>query len=98
VGIADEEVVHYKGESSGVGVVAKKHGGGGLADAVLGEEGNKTELGQEAGLGKARDSFEDIAKQEGFAVVVTEEWKETKFSEGGDGDGRYIYSNRFRGG
>jgi hypothetical protein len=44
VGIADEETVHYKGESSGVGVVAEKHGGGGLGEAVLGEEGDKTEL------------------------------------------------------
>ncbi len=98
MGIADEEVVHYKGESSGVGVVAEKHGGGGLGETVLGEEGDKTELGQEAGLGKASDSFKDIAKQEGFAVGVTEEWKKTKFSEGGNGDGRYIYSYRFRGG
>ncbi len=52
MGIADEEIVHYKGESSGVGVVAEKHGGVGFGEAVLGEEGNKTELGQEAGLGK----------------------------------------------
>ena len=37
---------------------------------------------KKAGLGKARGSFEDIAKQEGFAVGVTEEWKETKFCEG----------------
>ncbi len=50
---------------------------------VLGEEGDKTELGQEAGLRKARDSLEDITKQEGFAVGVMEERKETKFSEGG---------------
>jgi hypothetical protein len=98
VGIADEEIVHYKGEGSGVGVVAEKHGGGGLGEAVLGEEGDETELGQEARLGKARDSLEDIAKQEGFAVGVTEERKETELSEGGEGDGRYIYSYRFRGG
>ena len=55
-------------------------------------------MGQEAGLGEARDSFEDIAKQEGFAVGVTEERKETEFSEGGDGDRRHIYSYGFRGG
>jgi hypothetical protein len=42
--------------------------------------------------------LEDITKQEGFAVGVTEERKETKFSEGGEGDGRHIYSYRFRGG
>ncbi len=33
-----------------VGVVAENHGGGGLGEAVLGEEGDKTELGQEAGF------------------------------------------------
>ena len=86
------------GEGGGVGVVAEKHGVGSLREAVLGEEGDKTELGQEAGLGKARDSLEDITKQEGFSVGVTEERKETKFSEGGEGDGRHIYSYRFRGG
>ncbi len=85
MGIAGEEVVHYKREGSRVGVVAEKHGGGGLGEAVLGEEGDKTELGQEAGLGKARDSLEDITQHEGFSVGVTEERKETKFSEGGEG-------------
>ena len=44
MGIADEEIVHYKDEGSGVGVVAEEHGGGGLGEAVLGEEGDKTEL------------------------------------------------------
>ncbi len=65
---------------------------------MLGEEGDKTELRQEAGLKKARDSLDDITKQEGFAVGATEEREETKFSEGGEGDGRHIYSYRFRGG
>ena len=63
---------------------------------VLGEEGDKTELGQEAGLRKARDSLEDITKQEGFAVGVMEERKETKFGEGGEGDGRHINADRLR--
>ena len=45
MGIADEEIVHYKGEGSGVGVVAEEHGGGGFRETVLGEEGDKTELG-----------------------------------------------------
>ena len=45
MGIADEEIVHYKGEGRGVGVVAKEHGGGGFRETVLGEEGDKTELG-----------------------------------------------------
>ncbi len=32
-------------------------------------------------MGKARDSFQDITEEEGFAVRVTEEWEETKFCE-----------------
>ncbi len=45
VGIADEEIVYYKGEGRGVDVVAEEHGGGGFRETVLGEEGDKTELG-----------------------------------------------------
>ena len=44
VGIADEEIVNNKRKRGGVGVVAEKHGGGGLGEAVLSEEGDKTEL------------------------------------------------------
>ncbi len=47
-------------------------------------------------MGKARDSFQDITEEEGFAVGVTEEWKETKFSEGGKRDGGYINLDRLR--
>ncbi len=47
-------------------------------------------------MGKAGDSFEDIAEDKGFAVGVVEKRKETKFFEGEDGDGRHIYSYRFR--
>ncbi len=79
MGVADEEIVHYQGESGGVGVVAEEHGGGGFREVVLCEEGDKTELGQEAGLGEARDSLEDITKKKRFAVGVTEERKETSF-------------------
>jgi hypothetical protein len=42
-------------------------------------------------LGKARHSFEDITKHEGFAVGVTEEGKKTEFSEFGKGDGGDVY-------
>jgi len=49
-------------------------------------------------LGKARHSFKDITEDEGFVVGVSEEGKETKFSEGGKGDGRHIDANRLRGG
>ncbi len=45
VRIADEEIVHYEGESGGVGVMAEEHGGGGFGVAVLGEEGHTAELG-----------------------------------------------------
>jgi hypothetical protein len=97
VGIADEENVHHKGESDGVGVVvAEERGSGGLRKAVLGEEGDKAKLGQETGLGKARDGLEEITKEKLFAVRVTEERMETKFCEGGEGDGRHIYADRLR--
>ena len=62
VGIADEEIVNNKGKRGGVGVVAEKHGGGGFGVAVLGKEGDKTKLRQEARLGKARDSLKDITE------------------------------------
>jgi hypothetical protein len=37
MGIADEEIVHYEGEGSEVGVVAEEHGGGSFIEAVLDE-------------------------------------------------------------
>jgi hypothetical protein len=49
-------------------------------------------------LGKVRDSFKYIAKEEGFAVGVTKKRKETKFCEGREGYRTYIYSCRFGGG
>ena len=49
-------------------------------------------------MGKARHSFQDIAEEEGFAVGVTEERQETKFCEGGEGDGGHINADRLRGG
>ena len=58
VGITDEEIVNNKGKCGGVGVVAEKHGGECFGVSVLGQEGDKTKLRQEAGLGKARDSLE----------------------------------------
>ncbi len=62
VGITDEEIVNDKEKRGGVGVVAEKHGGGGFGVAVLGKEGDKTKLRQEARLGKARDSLEIITE------------------------------------
>ncbi len=47
-------------------------------------------------MGKAGDIFKNIAEEKVFAVGVTKKRKETKFCEGGDGDGRHIYSHRFR--
>jgi hypothetical protein len=65
---------------------------------VLGKEGDKTKLGQETRLGKARDSLKGITEEEGFAVGVTKERKQAKFCEGGERDGRHIDTDRFRGG
>ena len=62
MGVADEEIVHYKGKSGGVGVVSEEHGGGGFGVAVLGKEGDKTGFGQEARLGKASDSLKNITE------------------------------------
>ncbi len=53
-------------------------------------------LGEETRLGKARDSFEDITKDKRFAVGVTEEREETKFGEGGEGNGRHINADRLK--
>ena len=49
-------------------------------------------------MGKTRHSFEDVTEDEGFVVGVSEEGEETKFSEGGEGDGRHIDADRLRGG
>ncbi len=35
VGIADEEIVHYKDEGGGVGVVTEEHGDGGFREPML---------------------------------------------------------------
>ena len=42
--------------------MSEEHGGGGFGVAVLGKEGDKAKLGQEARLGKAGDSFENITE------------------------------------
>ncbi len=62
VRVSNKEVVHNKGEGGGVGVVSEEHGRGSLREAVLGKEGDKTELGQEAKLEEARDSLENITE------------------------------------
>ncbi len=45
MGIVDEEIVHYKDEGGGVGVVAEEHWDGGLGEAVLGRKSDKAKLG-----------------------------------------------------
>jgi hypothetical protein len=57
VGVAYKEVLYNKGEGCGMGVVSGEDRGGGLREAMLGKEGDKTKLGQETRLGKARDSL-----------------------------------------
>jgi hypothetical protein len=66
VGIADEEIVHYKGESGGVGVVAEEHVGGGFGQPTLGEKSDKTKLRQESGLKQAGDSLRTSQKRKGL--------------------------------
>ena len=45
VGVTYKEIVYSKGEGGGVGVVAKKHRGGGFRVTVLCEKGYKAKLG-----------------------------------------------------
>ncbi len=66
VGVANKEVVHNKGEGGGVGVVSEEHGGGSLREVVLGKEGDKTKLGQEARLGKARTVLRTSQNRKGL--------------------------------
>jgi hypothetical protein len=49
-------------------------------------------------LWKTRHSFKHVTEDEGFTVGVTEEWQETKLSEGEKGDGRDVDADRLRGG
>ncbi len=49
-------------------IVPKATSGGSLREAVLGKEGDKTKLGQETRLEKARDSLKNITEEKGFAV------------------------------
>ncbi len=62
----DEEIVHYQGESSGVGVVTEEHGGGGFREAVLGEEGDKTKLGQKTRWGRPGKVLRTSQKRKGL--------------------------------
>jgi hypothetical protein len=66
VGVAYKEVVHNKGEGGGVGVVSEEHGSGSLREAVLGKEGDKTKLGQETRLGKARTVLRTSRNRKGL--------------------------------
>jgi hypothetical protein len=77
-------------------VVAEEHGGGRFREPMLGEKSDKTELGQETRLGKARDSFKDIAEKKGFAVGVMQVREKAEFGEGGKGDGRHINADRLK--
>jgi hypothetical protein len=47
-------------------------------------------------LGKAGDSFKNIAEKKGFAVGVMQEREKAEFGKGGKGDRRHINTDRFR--
>ena len=58
MGIADEEIVHYEGEGSGVDVVAEEHGGGSFRETVLGEEGERLDgVGTKDQIGGGQGQF-----------------------------------------
>jgi hypothetical protein len=80
------EVIDDEGKSNGAGDMTEKHGGGGLMVAMRPEVGEEAELGQEAGLGEARDALADIRKNKRATVTVgLEERGETHFLEQGEG-------------
>ncbi len=47
-------------------------------------------------MGKAGDSFKDIAEKKRFAVGVMQESEKAEFGKGGKGDGRHINADRLR--
>ncbi len=55
--IAYEEVVSYKGERGGVGVVAEEHGGGSFGVTVLGKGGRQGGAEIRAPIGEGQAQF-----------------------------------------
>ena len=47
-------------------------------------------------MGKAGDSFKNIAEKKRFAVGVIQEREKAEFGKGGKGDGRHINADRLR--
>jgi hypothetical protein len=58
VGIKDEEIVHYKGEGGGVGVVVtEEHGDGCIGEAELGQKSGQSEVGIRAPIWEDQAQF-----------------------------------------
>jgi hypothetical protein len=97
VGITDEEIVYYKGEGSGVGVVAEEHGVEVLENPCWVRRATRRSWDKRPDWGRpGTHSLEDIAKEKRFAVGVAEKRKETKFGEGGKGNSRHLNADRLR--
>ena len=79
--------------------MVEKHGRGGLMVAVRIEEGEEAALGEEAGLGQAGNSFEDVEKTIRVASGVgVEVGGDTEVGEDGGGNVVQLDPHEFRGG
>ena len=85
-GMFDAEVVDDKGEGDVAGGMAKQHGSGGLVVTACCKVADEAVLGEEAGVFKSGDSFNDVSVNEGLTVTVSlEERGETEFVKEGGG-------------
>jgi hypothetical protein len=66
VKIADEEIVHYKGEGGGVGVMAEDHGGGGFREAMLGQSETRRSGDKILDWGRPGTVFKTTQKRKGL--------------------------------
>ena len=98
-GAFDAEVVNYKRQGDATRVVAEQHGSGGLVVTACCKVADEAVLGEEAGVFKSGDSFNDVGVDESLIVTVgLEERGETEFVKEGGGivvkvyfEGLYVF-------
>jgi hypothetical protein len=80
------EIVNNKGEGDVAGGTTKQHGSGGLVATARWKVADEAVLGEEAGVFKSGDSFNDVSVNEGLVVTVSlEERGEAEFVKEGGG-------------
>ena len=80
------EIVNNKGEGDVAGGMAKQHGSGGLVVTACCKVADEAVLGEEAGVFKSGDSFNDVGVDESLIVTVgLEEGGETELVKEGGG-------------